>query len=137
MTANAVLLLMAASNFLLRNSSLEILLKWSVHAAWHGTLYYCNDQFEEAVDVALESFEIQKDYAAGYYVLENGKINSWIAHGLLSVNTTLDRKDKAFRWLAYEPHHAFTAWVAVLPEFEILRDDSRYEEFLERLNLPK
>ncbi len=32
MTTNAVLLLMAASNFLLCNSSLEILLKWSVHA---------------------------------------------------------------------------------------------------------
>jgi len=158
-----------------------------LHTAWLGTLYYCNDQFEEAVEVALESFKIQKDYSAGYYVLgnaylkmgkfeeaiethkklaelypwwswalghtyavagdteeaekilnelENGGINSWIAHGLLRINSALGRKDEAFRWLAYEPHHAFTAWVAVLPEFENLHDDPRYEEFLERLKLP-
>jgi len=158
-----------------------------LHTAWLGALYYDNGQNEEAVDVALESLEIQKDYPAGYFVLghaylhmgkieeaieahqklaelypwwswglgytyakaghteeamailnelENGNINGWAAYGLCTINAALDRKDEAFKWLAYEPHHAFTAWVAVQPEFENLRDDPRFAEFLERLNLP-
>jgi len=33
-----------------------------LHTAWLGGLYYCEGQYDEAVKVALESFEIQKDY---------------------------------------------------------------------------
>ena len=68
--------------------------------------------------------------------LEKAKINSWRAFGLSKIYTALGNKDKAFKWLAYEPHHAFTAWAAVLPNFENLHDDPRFKEFLERLNLP-
>jgi len=32
-------------------------------------LYYSNGQFDKAIEIALESFELQEDYAPGYYVL--------------------------------------------------------------------
>jgi len=158
-----------------------------LHTAWLGTLYTYNGQVEKAIDVALESLEIQKDYPAGYFVLghaylhsgriteaiethkklaelypwwswglgityastghteeaeeilnelESGPINGWAAYGLCCIYAALDRKDEAFKWLAYEPHHAFTAWIAIMPEFENLHDDPRFADFLERLNLP-
>ncbi|MGW8314455.1 MAG: tetratricopeptide repeat protein [Bacteroidales bacterium] len=44
--------------------------------------------------------------------------------------------DEAFTYLNFEPHHAWTAWAAVMPEFENMRNDPRFEEFLNRLNLP-
>jgi len=49
----------------------------------------------------------------------------------------MGRIDEAFRWLNYEPHHAFTAWAAVMPEFVELRKDPRFKDFLARLNLPE
>jgi len=158
------------------------------HTAWMGMLYYANGQYEEAIESALESFEIEKDYSVGYFVLglaylqadmkeeaivahlklkelnpgwswalgysyavtghiaeaeeilnqlENGSINNWIAFGLLQINVGLGRMDEAFKWLNYEPHHAFIPWTAVEKEFEELRKDPRYEAMLERLNLPE
>ena len=159
-----------------------------LHTAWLGLLYCYDGQFEEAERVTRESFEIQEDYSAGYFVLgrvylEMGKteeaiethrklaelypwwswalgytyartghieeaekivngiiesgVHSWKAHGLLMINAALGNKDEAFRWLNYEPHHAFTAWVGIMPEFANLRDDPRFKEFLKRLNLPE
>ncbi len=158
-----------------------------LHFAWMGILYYVNGQMEEAFEVVRESFELQKDYAAGYYVLgltylqdgntekaiethrklaelypwwkwglgytyavtghiaeaeeiidqlESEDPNGWIAYGLSQIYAGLGRMDEAFKWLNYEPHHAFTAWAAVLPAFKGLRKDPRFEEFLKELNLP-
>jgi tetratricopeptide (TPR) repeat protein len=158
-----------------------------LHTAWLGALYCYDDQFEMAINTALESFEIQRDYPAGYYVLgatylnmgnpdkaleahkklaelypwwtwplgfsyavtghtdeaekileelEQGKMNGWKAYGLALIYSGLGNKDKALEYLFFEPHHAFTAWAAVLPEFEILHGDPRFQDFLERLNLP-
>jgi hypothetical protein len=45
--------------------------------------------------------------------------------------------DEAYKWLNYEPHHAFTAWAAVMDEYQTLRKDPRFEDFLVRLNLPE
>ncbi|MEA3460813.1 MAG: tetratricopeptide repeat protein [Bacteroidota bacterium] len=69
--------------------------------------------------------------------LESGDPNNWKAVGLAYIYTGLGRMDEAFKWLNYEPHHAFTAWAAVQPEFKELWKDPRFEEFLERLNLPE
>lgn len=68
--------------------------------------------------------------------LENGNINNWIAYGVLQINAGLGRWDEAFRWLDYEPHHAFVAWVSIQDEFEEMRRDPRFRAFLERLDLP-
>jgi TolB-like protein/Tfp pilus assembly protein PilF len=40
-----------------------------MHTAWLGGLYYNDGQYELAIKFALESFEIQEDYPAGYLIL--------------------------------------------------------------------
>ena len=158
-----------------------------LHTAWMGILYYSNGQMDEAIEIALESFEIQKDYPSGYYVLglaylqagmpekaieahqklselypwwswglgytyavtghiaeaeeiakqlESVDPNNWNAVGLTMIYSALGRMNEAIKWLNYEPHHAFTAWAAVQPEFKELRKDPSFDDFLERLNLP-
>jgi hypothetical protein len=58
------------------------------------------------------------------------------AFGLALLYTALGENDDAFRWLAYEPPHAWVPWAAVDPILEIPRDDPRFHDFLRRLNLP-
>lgn len=159
-----------------------------LHFAWMGILYYDNGQMDEAFEVTFESFELEKDYAAGYFVLgmtylqagkpdeaieahrklrdlypwwswglgytyavtghteeaekilqelEGMEPTGWRAVGLVHIYTGLGRMDEAFRWLNYEPHHAFIAWAAVQAEYEPLRRDPRFEDFLARLDLPE
>ena len=158
-----------------------------LHTAYLGILYYANGQFDKAIEIALESFEIQKDYSGGYFVLglayvqagmpeeaiethekmielypwwswglgytyavtghtaeameivnqlESVDPNNWNAVGLAYIYAGLGRMDEVFKWLNYEPHHAFTAWASVQPEFKEFWKDPRFEDFLERLNLP-
>ena len=159
-----------------------------LHTAWLGGLYESSNRNEEAVQEALKSFEIQKDYPIGYLVLgraylnmgkeeeaiathkklaelyptqvatlcltyiktghleEAGKIlkeieakpvTSIIAYNRSRIYALLGRKDEAFKWLNYEPHHGFVAWAAVGKDFESLHGDPRWDEFLKRLNLPE
>jgi tetratricopeptide (TPR) repeat protein len=159
-----------------------------LHTAWLGGLYEHSNRNEEAVQEALKSFEIQKDYPVGYLVLgraylnmgrekeaitahqklaelypsqvaylcltyiktghledaekilktiETQKITSLIAYNRSRIYAALGRKDDAFKWLNYEPHHGFVAWAAVNRDFVSLHDDPRWDEFLKRLNLPK
>ena len=53
------------------------------------------------------------------------------------IYAALGRKDEAFKWLNYEPHSGNAAWAAVLPVFEPLHDDPRWDEFLKKVNLPR
>ncbi len=68
--------------------------------------------------------------------LERSEVNSWNAFGLAVMYGALGKIDEAFEWLAYEPHHAWVPWVAVIPWFKPLYDDPRYKDFLKQLNLP-
>jgi tetratricopeptide (TPR) repeat protein len=68
--------------------------------------------------------------------LESADPNGWIAVGLVHIYAGLGDLDKAFEWLNYEPHHAFIAWAAVQREYKNLREDPRFEDFLDRLKLP-
>ncbi len=67
---------------------------------------------------------------------EKTPVIPFTAQGRTILYTALGRYDEAFKWLNYEPHHAWTAWSAVMPEAEGLRKDPRFQDFLERLNLP-
>jgi len=158
-----------------------------LHFAWMGVLYSDNGQMDEAYEVIRESFEIQKDYSAGHFVLgltylQDGKNeeaieahqklaelypwwswglgytyavtghtaeaeeiinqlestdpNGWLAVGLTVIYAGMGNMDKAFEWLNYEPHHAFAAWAAVQVEYKNMWNDPRFEDFLDRLNLP-
>ena len=67
---------------------------------------------------------------------EKTPVIPFTAYGRSVLYAALGRNDEAFKWLNYEPHHAWVAWSAVMPEAEGLRKDPRYQDFLERLNLP-
>lgn len=62
--------------------------------------------------------------------------NTWNAFGLVVLNSQLGDYDAAFRWLRYEPHHAWVPWVRNAPWTRHLREDPRYHDFLQRLELP-
>ena len=62
--------------------------------------------------------------------------NSLRAFGLAACYTDLGEKDKAFQWLAYEPHHAWVPAVRIFSWFTPLRDDPRFHELLQKMNLP-
>jgi len=68
--------------------------------------------------------------------LEAEEQSPFDALGLAVLYSALGENDDAFRWLAFEPPHAWVPWVAVDPVLEIPRDDPRFQEFLDRLNLP-
>lgn len=60
----------------------------------------------------------------------------WRAYWKFVLNARLGDLDAAFRWLAYEPHHAFVPWVRVDPWVRhLIEDDPRFAEFLERVDL--
>ncbi len=69
--------------------------------------------------------------------LEKSEVNPWNAYALTLLYGALGKNDEAFKWLAYEPHHIWVGWVAVMPEFKPLHDDPRFNDFVKRLNLPK
>lgn len=69
--------------------------------------------------------------------LEKTEVNTFNAMGLTILYGSLGKMDEAFKWLAYEPHAAWLPWIAVIPSWSnSLPDDPRFENFLERLNLP-
>ena len=67
--------------------------------------------------------------------LEEAEATPWGAFTLISLNAALGNLDEAFKWLDYEQPHAWIPWVAVMTEFEPLRDDPRFKEFLVRMKL--
>jgi len=68
--------------------------------------------------------------------LESEEQSSMSAFGLAVLYASLGENDDSFRWLEYEPPHAWVAWGAIDPVLELPRDDPRFQDFLRRLNLP-
>ncbi|MCX6568215.1 MAG: protein kinase [Candidatus Aminicenantes bacterium] len=62
--------------------------------------------------------------------------NSFDAWALATLYSALGDRDKAFKWLAYEPAHAWIPWVRIDPQFFPLRGDPRFRELLRKYNLP-
>ena len=85
--------------------------------------YIATDHREEAEKILIE--------------IEKREVTPINAFNRARINAALGRKDEAFKWLNYEPHHGFVAWAAVIKNFESLHGDPRWNEFLKRLNLPK
>jgi len=97
----------------------ELLPIWS----WQlGHTYAVIGQIEEAEKILAE--------------YEKTPVIPFTAYGRSVLYAALGRYDEAIKWLNYEPHHAWAAWSAVMPEAEALRKDPRFQDFLERLNLP-
>jgi eukaryotic-like serine/threonine-protein kinase len=91
--------------------------KWSL-----GGYYALAGRTEEARQLAAES--------------EALPASPWRAFWLAQTYSLLGDKDQAFRWLNYEHPHAWVPWFRVMPVFEPLRDDARFDELLEKKNLP-
>ena len=159
-----------------------------LHTAWLGCLYQVAGRYDEAIQEALKSFEIQKDYPIGYLVLGSTYLDmgrkeeaikmhqklaelypvwlnvlclTYIATGHLEeakkllgeiekreitpinalqraeIYAALGRKDEAFKWLNYEPHHGWVAWTVKNHNWDSFHDDPRWEEFVKKLNLPE
>ena len=68
--------------------------------------------------------------------VEQAPLIPFRAIGRAALNAILGHNDEAFKMLNYEPHHAWAAYAAVMPDFSSLRENPRFEEFLERLKLP-
>ncbi len=68
--------------------------------------------------------------------LESLPLTSFGAWGLAIVATALGDNAKALEYLAYRPDHAWIPWARVDPEFEPLRRDPRFKDFLRKYNLP-
>ena len=51
----------------------------------------------------------------------------------------LGARDSTFEWLnkAYDDHSTGLAWLKVDPRFDRVRDDLRYRDLLQRMNLPE
>ena len=70
--------------------------------------------------------------------LKQQKTTPWTAFWMMSAHASLGELDEAFRWLEWEPHHAWVAWVRVLDwaGLDAMRKDPRYPAHLRRMNLP-
>jgi TolB-like protein/Tfp pilus assembly protein PilF len=68
--------------------------------------------------------------------MESLENSGWKAVGLSIMYGELGYMDEAFKWLNYEPHHGWITWAPVAPWWKPLRDDARFKDFEERLNLP-
>ena len=68
--------------------------------------------------------------------IEKTKVMTWTIHARIVMYAALGRHDEAFQWLDNDPLHAYTAWLAVMPEGKGMRKDPRFQDFLARLNLP-
>ena len=118
-----------------------------------GMTYLAMGKTEEAIKAHQKLVEVSPRYSWALgrtYVLtgniekaekilreiEKTKVTTWTTYARIVMYAVLDRYDEAFQWLDNEPLHIFTVWLAVMPEGEGLRKDPRFQDFLERLNLP-
>ncbi len=89
-----------------------------------GATYARAGRMEEAHRIAAE--------------LEPQQSTSLDAFGLAVLYSALGETDDAYRWLTYEPRHAWVPAVALDPILRFpqdMLDDQRFEEFLERLGI--
>ena len=54
------------------------------------------------------------------------------------INGVMGNNDEYFRWIRYEPHHAWVPWIRISPGWttESIRRDPRFAEEMRRMNLP-
>jgi TolB-like protein/tetratricopeptide (TPR) repeat protein len=160
-----------------------------LHTAWLGGLYCYDGQYEEAIRVAKEAFEIQKDYVISYYILgrsylalgkteeaidahkklveifplwtaslgctyaETGQVEEaekilndllesepmipFTAWQIVCLAAALGKNDVAFKYINRKPHHPWLVGLPVMPEYENLRDDPRFDDVIKQFNFPE
>ena len=136
------------------NSSLEIQKDYPFSYWALGEAYLAMGREDEAIEASKKLAEVAPWFSwwLGYTYaltnhrdeaekilneLEKSEVTSWSAMGISVIYGALGKNDEAFKWMAYEPHHAWIPWVAVLPFWKPLHDDVRWKEFVTQLNIPK
>ena len=127
--------------------------------SWHGLLvlgqiYVSMGRHEDAIAVFQKAGERYPNlkYLLGWAYAVAGRreealeilaeLEKWEttpirAYFLAHLYTGLGKKDEAFRWLNYEHPHCWVPWLRVHPPFKPLRDDLRFKELLQKMNLPQ
>jgi TolB-like protein/tetratricopeptide (TPR) repeat protein len=118
------------------------------------TAYHLNHQYFEAIQVWKKSFELKGDHEAesvltggynegGYkkalqrlaeFYIKKSK-RPW---SIATLYTRAGIKNEALEWLqkANEVHDSNMPYLKVDPIFDILKEDPRYDELLQKMNLP-
>ena len=133
--------------------SLELVPDFPVGLYVLGCAYAAKGMYEEAIAAHRKAGEISPDWKWGLgqtYALAGrtdealsvaadleNKPRMWNTWGLAEIYTALGEKDKAFHWLeaAYKQHHPYIQWMWRNPSFKSLRDDPRFIDMAQRLNL--
>jgi tetratricopeptide (TPR) repeat protein len=67
--------------------------------------------------------------------LLNEKITSWNALGIAGIYGNMGNMEEAYRWMGYEPHHAWVPWLTVMYVGKPFWKDERFKEFKKKWNL--
>jgi serine/threonine protein kinase/tetratricopeptide (TPR) repeat protein len=118
-----------------------------------GLVYSRRGRHEEAIAATRKAAETSPGYrwALGPVYVDAGrradavalldelmreKTTPWTAFWRAINHSALGELDEAYRWLDYEPHHAWVPWVRYLDWAEPLRRDPRFAAQLRRFHLP-
>jgi len=120
-----------------------------------GMVYAELGRYEEAIDTLKKIYAPTSGFASGLgvaYALAGQKDKAleiaaemeaqnmrWHTWGLADIYSALGDKDKAIYWLeeAYKLRHDFIPWIKNNPYYNKLADDPRFQDLVERLNLPE
>lgn len=134
--------------------SLELDPDFPVGLSALGFGYAAKGMYEEAIAAHHKTGEINPDFGWGLgqtYALAGRReealevaaeleshLKVWDTFGLAEIYTALGEKDEAFRWLeaAFEQRHPYIQWLRRDGNFDPLRDDPRYNDLAQRMNLP-
>jgi len=135
--------------------SLELVPDFPVGLYVLGCAYAAKGMYEEAIAAHQKAGAVSPDWkwglgqtyalagrsdeALGIVAELESKPKVWDTWGLAEIYTALGEKDKAFRWLkvAFEQRHPYIQWMCRNPSFKPLRDDPRFIDLAQRLNLEK
>jgi len=67
--------------------------------------------------------------------LLQAKTISWNAMGIACIHSALGNMDEVFKWLDYEPHHAWVPWTTVMPMGRYMHDDPRFAKFVRKWDM--
>jgi serine/threonine-protein kinase len=134
--------------------SLELVPDFPVGLYVLGCAYAAKGMYEKAIAAHQKAAGISPDFKWGLgqtYALAGRKDEAlgvaaelesqpkvWDTLGLAEIYTALGEKDEAFRWLeaAYQQRHPYIQWLRRDGSFDSLRDDPRYNDLAQRMNLP-
>ncbi len=124
------------------------------HGWWVlGNAYSSKGMYEEAIEAHKKASEINPvwSWALGctYAMsgdkkkalkilsdLESADISPRIAFGIALLYSSLGDIDEAFNWLDRKPPDTWIPWLRTWPNLDLLRDDSRFNKIMKKIDLP-